>query len=60
MESFLASVKKVYIKYDDKWPKYPMSGSAIKDYTKFYTIIKNSQKTILDFWVQLNLLEILL
>jgi hypothetical protein len=36
MESFLASVKKVYIKYDDKWPKYPMSGSVINDYTKFY------------------------
>ena len=41
MESFLASVKKVYIKYDDKWPKYPMSGSAINDYTKFYNDNKN-------------------
>jgi hypothetical protein len=41
MESFLASVKKVYIKYDDKWPKYPMSGSVIDDYTKFYNDNKN-------------------
>jgi hypothetical protein len=41
MESFLASVKKVYIKYDDKWPKYPMSGSVINDYTKFYNDNKN-------------------
>jgi len=36
MESFLATVKKVYIKYDDTWPKYPMSGSVIDDYTKYY------------------------
>jgi hypothetical protein len=41
MESFLASVKKVYIKYDDKWPKFPMSGSVINDYTKFYNDNKN-------------------
>ena len=41
MQSFLASVKKVYIKYDDKWPKYPMSGSVINDYTKFYNDNKN-------------------
>jgi len=41
MESFLASVKKVYIKYDDTWPKYPMSGSVIDDYTKFYNDNKN-------------------
>jgi len=41
MESFLASVKKVYIKYDDTWPKYPMSGSVIDDYTKFYNNNKN-------------------
>jgi len=41
MESFLATVKKVYIKYDDKWPKFPMSGSVIDDYTKFYNDNKN-------------------
>ena len=44
MESFLASVKKVYIKYDDTWPKYPMSGSVIDDYTKFYNDNKNFVK----------------
>lgn len=41
MESFLATVKKVYIKYDDKWPKFPMSGSVVNDYTKLYNDNKN-------------------